>query len=148
MLSSALSWIVQRKERNSADGADKATSSWDTDNRGEGTGSHAAPKMTAAERRAQRAAEAKAAQRKKQQRNLLIVAVGAVILLLVAGYFIREQMINQDIGTVIPDEGQGHVATGTPLTFKLSPALLGQALRHPQGVGCLPAGGPRGELGP
>jgi hypothetical protein len=93
------------------------------------------PKMTAAERRAQRAAEAKAAQRKKQQRNLLIVAAGAVILLLVAGYFIREQLINQDIGTVIPDEGGGHVNTGTPLTFNYYPPASGKHYDTPKEAG-------------
>jgi hypothetical protein len=92
-------------------------------------------RITAADRRAQRAAEAKAAQRKKQQRNLIIGAVGALILLLVAGYFIREQLINQNIGTPIPDEGRTHVNDGTPLTFKYYPPASGSHYPEPQPAG-------------
>ena len=82
-------------------------------------------KITAAERRAQRAAEAQQFQRSRQRRNILIGIIGAVVLLLVAGYFLREQYINQDIGVAVPDEGRGHIAAGTELTFKHYPPSSG-----------------------
>lgn len=92
-------------------------------------------KVTAAERRAQRAAEAKVAQQKRQRRNLLIGAVVAVLLALVAGYFIREQLINQTIGTEIPDEGRGHVNPGETLTFKHYPPSSGTHYTSAQPAG-------------
>lgn len=83
-------------------------------------------KLTAAERRAQRAAEAKAMQQRKQRRNLLIGAAGALVLLLIAGYFIREAAINQNIGTPVASEGDGHVNAGEPLTFNHTPPSSGK----------------------
>ena len=83
-------------------------------------------KITAAERRAQRAAEAKAMQQQKQRRNLMIGAAGALILLLVAGYFVREALANQNIGTQITNEGQGHVNVGETLTFNHIPPSSGK----------------------
>lgn len=91
-----------------------------------GRGTGATQKITAAERRAQRAAEAKAMQQRKQRRNLLIGAAGAVVLLLIAGYFIREAAINQNIGTAVANEGQGHVNTGDALTFTHIPPSSGK----------------------
>ncbi len=82
-------------------------------------------KITAAERRAQRAAEAQQAQRGRQRRNILLGILGAVVLLLVSGYFLREQYLNQEIGVAVPDEGRGHIAAGTALTFKHSPPSSG-----------------------
>jgi len=82
-------------------------------------------KITAAERRAQRATEAQQFQRNRQRRNILLGILGAVVLLLVAGYFLREQYINQDIGVAVPDEGRGHIADGTVLTFKHYPPSSG-----------------------
>lgn len=86
----------------------------------------AGQKITAAERRAQRAAEAKAMQQRKQRRNILIGVAGALILLLVAGYFIREAVINQDVGTEVANEGQGHVNVGDQLTFAHTPPSSGK----------------------
>ncbi len=83
-------------------------------------------KITAAERRLQRAAEAKVRQQKKQRRNLLIGAAGALLLLLVAGYFVREALANQNIGTPITSEGQGHVNVGETLTFNHIPPSSGK----------------------
>ena len=83
-------------------------------------------KITAAERRIQRAAEAKAMQQKKQRRNLLLLAGGVVVALLVAGYFGREAYINQNIGTPIASEGQGHVNVGETLTFAHLPPSSGK----------------------
>lgn len=94
-----------------------------------------AQKVTIAERRAQRAAEAKIAQQKKQRRNLLIGAVGALILLLVAAYFIREQTINNTVGTTIADEGAGHVNDGDVLTFKHYPPSSGKHYNTPKASG-------------
>ena len=83
-------------------------------------------RITAAERRAQRAAEAKAMQKRKQRRNLLIAAVGAVVVLLVVIYLGREQLINQEIGVAVADEGGGHVNTGDALTFAHYPPSSGK----------------------
>ena len=83
-------------------------------------------RVTAAERRIQRAAEAKAMQQQRQRRNLLIGAAGALVLLLVAGYFIREALANQNIGTPIANEGQGHVNVGETLTFTHIPPSSGK----------------------
>ncbi|HEY8598118.1 MAG TPA: DUF3105 domain-containing protein [Thermomicrobiales bacterium] len=83
-------------------------------------------RMTAAERRLQRAAEAKAMQQKKQRRNLLLIAGGVVVALLVLGYFGREAYINQGIGTPVANEGQGHVNVGETLTFNHLPPSSGK----------------------
>lgn len=81
--------------------------------------------ITAAERRAQRTAEAQQLQRARQRRNILIGIIGAVVLLLVAGYFLREQYLNQNIGVAVPDEGRGHTTDVTALTFKHYPPSSG-----------------------
>jgi hypothetical protein len=100
-------------------------------------GTHAAlnQKITAAERRAQRATEAQQLQRNRQRRNILIGIVGAIVLLLVAGYFLREQYLNQNIGVAVPDEGRGHIAAGTELTFKHYPPSSGTHYPTPQQAG-------------
>ncbi len=82
-------------------------------------------KITAAERRTQRAVEAQQLQRRRQRRNILIGIIGAVVLLVIAGYFLRDQYINQNIGATIPDEGRGHIAAGTVLTFNHYPPSSG-----------------------
>lgn len=91
--------------------------------------------ITAAERRAQRAAEAQQFQRQRQRRNILIGIIGVVVLLLVAGYFLREQYINQAIGVAVPDEGRGHTAAGTELTFKQYPPSSGTHYPNAQQAG-------------
>jgi hypothetical protein len=83
-------------------------------------------KITAAERRIRRAAEAKAMQQQRQRRNLLIGAAGALVLLLVAGYFIRDALANQNIGTAVASEGEGHVNVGETLTFNRLPPSSGK----------------------
>lgn len=83
-------------------------------------------KISATERRLQRAAEAKAIQQKKQRRNLMIGAAGALLLLLVAGYFVRDALANQNIGTPVASEGQGHVNIGDTLTFNHLPPSSGK----------------------
>lgn len=65
-------------------------------------------------------------QQRKRRRNLLIGAAGAIVLLLIAGYFIREAAINQDIGTAVASEGQGHVNVGDTLTFAHLPPSSGK----------------------
>lgn len=82
-------------------------------------------RLTAAERRAQRAAEAQQFRHNRQRRNIIIGAIGALLLLAVAGYLLRNQYINQGIGIAVPDEGRGHVNAGTTLTFKHSPPSSG-----------------------
>lgn len=92
-------------------------------------------RITATERRAQRAAEAQQFRRNRQRRNIIIAAIGAVVLLAVAAYFLREQYINQDIGVAVPDEGRGHVNEGTALTFKHYPPSSGVHYPTPKEAG-------------
>lgn len=92
-------------------------------------------KVTAAERRAQRAAEAKVAQQKRQRRNLLIGTVAGALLLAVAGYFLYQQYLIQNIGTEIPDEGRAHVNPGEALTFKHYPPSSGTHYTSAQPAG-------------
>jgi hypothetical protein len=82
-------------------------------------------RITVAERRAQRAAEAQQARRGRQRRNILLGVIGAVVLLLAAGYFLREQYLTQQTGVAVPDEGSGHIAAGTELTFAHYPPSSG-----------------------
>lgn len=102
---------------------------------GQGTNAALNPKITAAERRAQRAAEARQSQRKRQRRNILLGILGAAVLLAVVGYFLREQYINQAIGVAVPDEGRGHTAAGAALTFKHAPPSSGTHSPTPQPPG-------------
>jgi hypothetical protein len=94
-----------------------------------------AQKLTAAERRAQRAAEARVMQKQKQRRNLLLIALGGLVGLLILGYFAREAYINQSIGTPVADEGGGHVNAGTPLTYAHYPPSSGKHYDNAQPAG-------------
>ena len=93
-------------------------------------------KLTAAERRAQRAAEAKLAQQRRQRRTLLIGLAVALVLAVGVFFVVRQQIAQRDvIGVRIPDEGQGHLNEGTPLTFQHYPPSSGKHYPTPQPAG-------------
>jgi len=78
-----------------------------------------------AERRAQRVAEVRQVRRGRQRRQILLGLIGAILLLAIAGYFLREQYLVQNISVAVPEEGRGHIAADTALTFKHYPPSSG-----------------------
>ncbi len=81
-------------------------------------------RLSAAERRAARAAQLRLEQQARQRRRLLIAAAGALVLAVAAFFIIRNVQANQ-VGTRVADEGQGHVNEGTALTFNHYPPSSG-----------------------
>lgn len=85
----------------------------------------AGQRLTAAERRAERAAQAKREQERRKRQTLIGGIGGAIALALAAFLFIRYQTANQ-VGVRIADEGGGHVTVDTPLVYKHYPPSSGK----------------------
>lgn len=83
-----------------------------------------AKRLSAAERRAARAAQIKVEQRRRQRRNLRLAALGAVVLAALAFGAIRWQQENQ-LGVAVPIAGREHVNSGTPITYQHYPPSSG-----------------------
>jgi hypothetical protein len=95
-------------------------------------------RLSAAERRAQHAAEAKRQQQRRQTRNLLIGLAVASLLAVAAFFVIRNQLALQGIGVEVPNEGAEHVNDGTPLTFQHIPPSSGNHYPSAQPAGIYP----------
>lgn len=92
-------------------------------------------KLSAAERRAARAAEVKRERQRRQRRTLGLAIVGAAVLALAAFFFLRGQAASQ-VGAQVADEGQGHVNEGSPLTYRHYPPSSGvhYGVAQPAGI--------------
>lgn len=83
-----------------------------------------AKRLSAAERRAARAAQLKRERQQRQRRNLIRATLGAAVLVLLAVFFIRWQQANR-VGVAVPIAGSNHVTQGTPINYSSYPPSSG-----------------------
>lgn len=101
----------------------------------------AGQRKSAAERRAERAAQVERERASRRKLLLIVGTVAVIVVAVAAGYFLRgknaeQQLIDQARRLpVIPEEGRDHVPDGSPLTYKHYPPSSGPHYNTPQPAG-------------